>query len=191
MPAQDPGSAAGVSANVVEIEHVLSRMTYVAGRARQHERLMAAAGLDLDRAAVTILRNIAASDPVRPGVLAVRLSVEASHVTRQLRQLERIGYVVRVADPDDRRAQLVQLTDAGLAAVERIREVSRRGVELALADWTPDELERFAMLFRRLVHAFVAHTETPLDLPAEASAGRRPRVSSGVNTQARSDSSPP
>ncbi|WP_406222520.1 MarR family winged helix-turn-helix transcriptional regulator [Streptomyces canus] len=137
--------------------------TCVAGRARQHERLMAAAGLDLDRAAVAILRNIAASDPVRPGVLAVRLSVEASHVTRQLRQLERIGRVVRVADPDDRRAQLVQLADAGLAAVEGIREVSRRGVEPALADWTPDELERFATLFRRLVHGFVAHTETPLD----------------------------
>ena len=218
-------------------------MTYVAGRARQHERLMAAAGLDLDRAAVTILRNIAASDPVRPGVLAVRLSVEASHVTRQLRQLERIGYGVRVADPDDRRAQLVQLTDAGLAAVERIREGESRGVELALADWTPDELERFAMLFRRLVHAFVAHTETPLDVrpslrrPATAglvrggrqpagtvrlresgrlclvdrprgvredreaarqsSCSRPPKIlrpgagPSGVNAEARSDSSPP
>jgi DNA-binding MarR family transcriptional regulator len=171
MSAQNPASAAGVSANVVEIEYVLSRMTYVAGRARQHERLMAAAGLDLDRAAVAILRNIAASDPVRPGVLAVRLSVEASHVTRQLRQLERIGHVVRIADPDDRRAQLVQLTDAGLAAVERIREASRRGVELALADWTPDDLERFATLCRRLVHDFVAHAETPLDLPDRASAG--------------------
>ncbi|MFF0091957.1 MarR family winged helix-turn-helix transcriptional regulator [Streptomyces canus] len=145
--------------------------SYAAWRARPHERLMAAAGLDLDRAAVTVLRNIAASDPVRPGVLAVRLSVEASHVTRQLRQLERIGYVVRVADPDDRRAQLAQLTDAGLAAVERIREASRRGVELALADWTPDELERFATLFRRLVHDFVAHTETPLGLPARGAAG--------------------
>ncbi|MFF0078126.1 MarR family winged helix-turn-helix transcriptional regulator [Streptomyces canus] len=174
MSAQNPAPTAGVSATVVDIECVLSRMTYVAGRARQHERLMAAAGLDLDRAAVTVLRNIAASDPVRPGVLAVRLSVEASHVTRQLRQLERIGYVVRVADPDDRRAQLVQLTDAGLAAEERIREVSRRGVELALADWTPDELERFATLFRRLVHDFVAHTETPLDLPARAVAGSSP-----------------
>ncbi|MEU0207468.1 MarR family transcriptional regulator [Streptomyces canus] len=191
MPAQKPAPTAGVSETVVEIEYVLSRMTYVAGRARQHERLMAAAGLDLDRAAVTILRNIAASDPVRPGVLAVRLSVEASHVTRQLRQLERIGYVVRVADPDDRRAQLVQLTDAGLAAVERIREVSRRGVELALADWTPDELERFATLFRRLVHDFVAHTETPLDLPAIATAARRPQPPSGVNARAfRGGSSP-
>ncbi|MEU9171191.1 MarR family transcriptional regulator [Streptomyces sp. NPDC048420] len=169
MPAHNPASAACVSANVIEIERVLSRMTYLAGRARQHERLMAVAGLDLDRAAVAILRNIAASDPVRPGVLAVRLSVEASHVTRQLRQLEQGGYVVRVADPEDRRAQRVQLTDAGLAAVERIREASRRGVEVALADWAPDELEQLAALFRRLVDDFVAHTETPLGLPGPAS----------------------
>ncbi|WP_329250773.1 MarR family winged helix-turn-helix transcriptional regulator [Streptomyces canus] len=124
------------------------------------------------------------------GVLAVRLSVEASHVTRQLWQLERIGYVVRVADPDDRRAQLVQLADAGLAVVERIREVSHRGVELALADRTPDELERFATLFRRLVHDFVAHSETPLDLPARVAA-RRPQASSRVDVQARRGSSSP
>ena len=169
MPAQNPASAASVSANVVDIERVLSRMTYLAGRARQHERLMAVAGLDLDRAAVSILRHIAESDPVRPGVLAVRLSVEASHVTRQLRQLERGGYVVRVADPQDRRAQRVQLTDTGLAAVARIREASRQGVELALADWAPEEVEQLAALFRRLVHDFVAHTETPLDLPVRAS----------------------
>ena len=172
MSPRNPTPAADVSAKVVEIERVLSRMTYLAGRARQHERLMAVAGLDLDRAAVAILRHIAESDPVRPGVLAVRLSVEASHVTRQLGQLERGGYVVRVADPEDRRARRVQLTDTGLAAVERIREASRRGVELALADWAPEELERLAVLLRRLVDDFVAHTEVPLD-----SAGRVSDVS--------------
>ncbi|CAM5332717.1 hypothetical protein AQI96_33665 [Streptomyces canus] len=98
---------------------------------------------------------------------------------------------MRVADPDDHRAQLVQLTGAGLAVVERIREAGRRGVELALADWTPDELERFATLFRRLVHDFVAHTETPPDLPARATAARRPQPSSGVNAQTHGDSSSP
>ncbi|MFE1835198.1 MarR family winged helix-turn-helix transcriptional regulator [Streptomyces sviceus] len=166
MSPRNPTPVADVSAKVVEIERVLSRMTYLAGRARQHERLMAVAGLDLDRAAVAILRHIAEGDPVRPGVLAVRLSVEASHVTRQLGQLERGGYVVRVADPEDRRARRAQLTDTGLAAVERIREASRRGVELALADWTPEELERLAVLLRRLVEDFVAHAEAPLDFAA-------------------------
>ncbi|GAA3806268.1 MarR family winged helix-turn-helix transcriptional regulator [Streptomyces coacervatus] len=153
---------APVSANVHDIERALTRVAYLAGRARQHERLMSVAGLALDRAAVMILRHIAESEPLRPGVLAVRLSVEASHVTRQLRQLERGGYVVRVVDPDDRRAQRVQLTDVGLAAVDRIGEASRRGLGLALADWSAEDLEQLAALFHRLVDDFIAHAEDPL-----------------------------
>lgn len=124
------------------------------------------AGLTLDRAAVAILRHIAESEPMRPGVLAVRLSVEASHVTRQLRQLEQAGHVVRIADPDDRRAQRVQITGLGLATVERIREVNRRGLEMALAGWSGEDLKQLASLFHRLVDDFVAHAEDPLPAPA-------------------------
>ncbi|MFI6338908.1 MarR family winged helix-turn-helix transcriptional regulator [Streptomyces sp. NPDC050535] len=158
-----PSPAEPVSTDVAAIEQALTRVAYLAGRARQHERLMAVAGLNLDRAAASILRSIAESEPVRPGVLAVRLSVEASHVSRQLRQLEKDGYVVRVQDPDDSRAHLIQLTDAGLVAVERIREVSRRGMEVALADWSPEDLRQFATLFHRLVDDFVTHAEAPVE----------------------------
>ncbi|WP_406440715.1 MarR family transcriptional regulator [Streptomyces sp. NBC_01613] len=172
MPAQRSASASvpanvptGASANVGDIERALTRVTYLAGRARQHERLMALAGLPLDRAAVAILRHIAESEPLRPGVLAVRLSVEASHVTRQLRQLERDGYVIRIADPDDRRAQRVRITDLGLAAVDRIREASRRGLEMVLAGWSGEDLEQLAALFHRLVDDFVAHAEDPVRMP--------------------------
>ncbi|WP_405650274.1 MarR family winged helix-turn-helix transcriptional regulator [Streptomyces sp. NBC_00019] len=156
------------SATLAEIERVLSRVAYLAGRSRRHERLMAMAGVPLDRAAVAILRHIAESEPLRPGVLAVRLSVEASHVTRQLRQLERGGYVIRVADPEDRRAQRVQLTDEGLAAVGRVREVGRRYLEQALGDWSEDDLRQLAALFHRLVDDFVGHAEDPVGPPLSA-----------------------
>jgi DNA-binding MarR family transcriptional regulator len=136
-PVAEPASTA-----LFAIEQALTRITYLAGRSRQHERLMAESGLSLDRAAVAILRHIAESEPLRPGVLAARLSVEASHVTRQLRQLERTGYVTRVPDPDDRRAQRVRLTEAGLGAVDRMRRVRRQGMELALAAWSPEELRQ-------------------------------------------------
>lgn len=148
-----------VPADVIEIEQALTRIAYLAGRARQHERLMSMAGLTFDRAAVAILRNITEGERQRPGELAVRLSVEASHVTRQLRQLEKGGYVARIPDPDDRRAQRIQLTDAGLAAVDRVQEVSRRGMEMALAHWSSEDLRQLAKLFRRLVDDFVAHAE--------------------------------
>jgi DNA-binding MarR family transcriptional regulator len=145
------------------IEHDLSRITYLAGRARQHERLMAYAGLSLDRAAAAILRHLAEGETMRPGVLAARLSVEASHVTRQLRQLEAAGYVQRIADPDDRRAQRVQLTEAGVAAVASIRDASRRGIAMALAGWSARDLHQLASLFRRLVDDFVSHADEPVD----------------------------
>ncbi|MEV2213236.1 MarR family transcriptional regulator [Streptomyces sp. NPDC050997] len=165
-PAPAPAlTPAPVRTTVAEIEGALTRVAYLAGRARQHERLMAVAGLALDRAAVSILRHIGESEPQRPGVLAVRLSVEASHVTRQIRELERGGYVVRVPDPEDRRARRVQLTEAGMAAVERIREVSRRGMGMALAGWSDEDLGQLATLFRRLVHDFVAHAEDQLEVP--------------------------
>ncbi|SOD90802.1 MarR family winged helix-turn-helix transcriptional regulator [Streptomyces sp. Ag109_G2-15] len=145
------------SPEVIDIERALTRITYLATRARQHERLMALAEVPLDRAAVALLRQIADSEPLRPGELAQRLGVEASHVTRTVQQLQRSGYVTRVPDPDDRRAQRIQLTDAGREAVARIREAGARGMQLALADWQPEELRQLATLFHRMVDDFLTY----------------------------------
>lgn len=96
------------------------------------------------------------------------MSVEASHITRQVQQMEKAGYVTRVPDPDDRRAQRVRLTAAGQEAVDRIREASRRGMQMALADWTPEELHQLATLFHRMVDDFVARAEEDVALSPRA-----------------------
>jgi hypothetical protein len=44
-------------------------------------------------------------------------------------------------------------------ALGGMREVRRRGMEAALADWSPDDLGRLAGLFHRLVDDFVRHAE--------------------------------
>ena len=145
------------SPEVIEIERALTRITYLSTRARQHERLMALAGVPLDRAAVALLRQIADSVPQRPGELAARLGVEASHVTRTVQQLQKSGYVTRVPDPEDRRAQRIELTDAGGEAITRIREAGVRGMQVALSAWSPEELGQLATLFHRMVDDFLAH----------------------------------
>jgi DNA-binding MarR family transcriptional regulator len=145
------------SPEVVEIERALSRITYLSTRARQHDRLMAIAGVPLDRAAVALLRQIVDSEPLRPGELAARLGVEASHVTRTVQQLQKSGYVTRVPDPADRRAQRIQLTGAGRYAIDRIREAGARGMQLALADWSSEELQQLATLFHRMVDDFLSY----------------------------------
>jgi DNA-binding MarR family transcriptional regulator len=151
--------AAAVSADVTEIEQDLTRISYLTGRVRNHERLMALAGVPLDRAAVALLRQVGDSEPLRPSELAARLGVEGSHITRQVQRLEKAGYVTRVPDPDDHRAQRVQLTAAGQEAVDRIREASYRGMQMALADWSPRDLHRLATLFRRMVGDLLAQAE--------------------------------
>ncbi|MFD5133871.1 MarR family winged helix-turn-helix transcriptional regulator [Streptomyces olindensis] len=145
------------SPEVTEIERALTRITYLSTRARQHDRLMALAGVPLDRAAVALLRQIADCEPLRPGELATRLGVEASHVTRTVQQLQMSGYVTRVPDPDDRRAQRIELTEAGARAIAKVREAGVRGMQMALSDWSPEELRQLATLFHRMVDDFLAH----------------------------------
>jgi DNA-binding MarR family transcriptional regulator len=117
-----------------------------------------------------LLRQIAESESLRPGELALRLGVEASHVTRQVHRLEKAGYVRRVPDPDDRRAQRIELTQPGLAAVERIREAGCRGMQMALAAWSPQDLRQLAGLFRRMVDDFVVHAVEDDPEPAAVTA---------------------
>jgi DNA-binding MarR family transcriptional regulator len=148
---------APASSDVIGIERALNRISCLNSRARQHDRLMAMSGLRLDRAAVALLRQMADSGPMRPGELAARLEVEASHITRQVQQLRKAGYVSRAPDPDDRRAQRVELTPAGRDAIDRIRVTSSRGMQMALAEWTPAELQRLAALFHGMVDDFLAH----------------------------------
>ncbi|MFI1071656.1 MarR family winged helix-turn-helix transcriptional regulator [Streptomyces puniciscabiei] len=158
MPTESLSDLPVASPEVIEIERALTRITYLGTRARQHERLMALAGVPLDRAAVALLRQVADCEPLRPGELAQRLGVEASHVTRTVQQLQKAGYVLRVPDPVDRRAQRIRLTDAGREAVGRVREAGARGVQLALAGWRPEDLRQMAALFHRMVDDFLAYT---------------------------------
>ncbi|MET7486971.1 MarR family transcriptional regulator [Streptomyces sp. NPDC005538] len=153
-----PVPTAPASPEVTEIERALTRITYLSTRARQHDRLMALAGVPLDRAAVALLRQVADSEPLRPGELAHRLGVEASHVTRTVQQLQKSGYVTRVPDPDDRRAQRIELTEAGQKAVASVRDAGARGMQMALAEWSTDELQQLATLFHRMVDDFLKYS---------------------------------
>jgi DNA-binding MarR family transcriptional regulator len=142
---------------VIVIEEALGRIAYLLTRARRHELVKTAAAVPIDRAAAVVLRHLAEVEAIRPSDLAVVLSVEPPHVTRQVRLLERLGYVSCEVDELDRRAQLVRLTSAGREALERILEVSRQALQAVLSDWTQDELTTMAALFPRMVDEYLAY----------------------------------
>lgn len=160
----------------MELERALARVAYLLTRVRRHDQAMLKCGITMDRASVPLLRLLADSEePLRLGELASRLDVEAPHVSRQIQRLEKAGYVERVSDPDDRRAQLVRPTASGRRAVEAIREVLREWMSDALADWTPEDLKALAVLNHRMVDNFLDHAEIIGDFGATARE-RRPRT---------------
>ncbi|MRH88893.1 MarR family transcriptional regulator [Nocardia sp. SYP-A9097] len=162
------------AAHIVELEGALARVTYLLTRFRRHDLAMAKCGITMDRASVPLLRVLAdAAEPMRLGELATRLDVEAPHVSRQIQRLEKAGYVERVTDPDDRRAQRVCPTPAGRRAVDAVRDVLRHWMTEALSDWTTEDLEALAVLNHRMVDGFLAHAEQMGDLGASA---REPRT---------------
>ncbi|GAA2452863.1 MarR family transcriptional regulator [Actinomadura vinacea] len=145
MPPPPPPSG------IVEIERALSKISHLLTRARRHDRTVAEAGVPVDRAAVPLLRLLAdAGEPMRPGELAARLAVEAPHVTRLVQRLEKAGYVERVPDPGDGRAQRVRLRAAGRDAVDCICEVGHRWMAEALSGWSPEDRRRLADLVDRM-----------------------------------------
>ncbi len=165
MPGTQPAPAApaaaetaGTGTDAAEILRAITRIGYLITRNRRHDLVRTVAAVPLDRAAVMVLQQLAETGPVRPGGLAARLEVEAPHVTRQVQRLQQAGYATRTPDPDDRRAQLIGLTPAGMAASDRIRQAGTGGMQAALAHWPPQELHQLATLLHRMVDDFLAYS---------------------------------
>lgn len=64
--------------------------------------------------------------------------------------------VERRPDPSDGRASRVYLTVGGRHALERVRAVQRGEILASIADWAPEDQQRFAELMSRFAHSFLA-----------------------------------
>jgi DNA-binding MarR family transcriptional regulator len=86
----------------------------------------------------------------RVGELARRAGVTKQAMAEAVAGLERRGYVRRQPDPSDGRAQLVQLTEAGQAALRRGRAVAESIHDRWTALLGEREMERLVNLLERL-----------------------------------------
>jgi DNA-binding MarR family transcriptional regulator len=63
--------------------------------------------------------------PMTPGALAIRERVRPPSMTRVIASLADLGFVDRVAHPDDGRQVLVSVSDAGVELIEAERRASQ------------------------------------------------------------------
>lgn len=101
------------------------------------------------------LLNVGHSDePLRMSDIANRLVLSPGGATKVIDRLEEMSYVERIPDPTDRRATLLQITQAGRQAMARNRAIVDAGLEAIWAEHvTDDEARLIVDVMNRVVHA--------------------------------------
>jgi DNA-binding MarR family transcriptional regulator len=89
-------------------------------------------------------------DGLRMGELSKRMMVTGGNVTGITDQLEREQLVVRVLDPNDRRAYAVKLTTAGRAAFAEMARVHESWIEELLQDISSDDKAQLITLLSQM-----------------------------------------
>lgn len=88
---------------------------------------------------------------MRSGTLAEAMFSDASTISRQVAGLVKRGLIERRADPDDGRASVLTVTDAGRELAEQLRKRRVEMLEHIVADWDRADREQLATLLRRFV----------------------------------------
>ncbi|MCA1945466.1 MAG: MarR family transcriptional regulator [Desulfovibrio sp.] len=109
-------------------------------------------------------RNAGGRELFSQDELATLLKVDKATVTRAMAPLERAGYVVRTADPDDRRIRRVQLTPKALAIEADFFAILYRWSD-ALLEGIPEDKQGELFTLLRMV---LANADRMADGPRSA-----------------------
>lgn len=135
MTADQPGE--------LDVDYELTRLL----RRSRARGLRLAAELDasLDFTSYLLLMAIYdQGDGLRGSDLAESFGVHKSTISRSIGTLEKLGFVERVSDPDDGRAQLLTPTVDAARKIARIRERGHGWLAGVLAEWSTAERTAFA-----------------------------------------------
>ncbi|MEV8503761.1 MarR family winged helix-turn-helix transcriptional regulator [Actinoplanes sp. NPDC051475] len=100
------------------------------------------------------MRVIATTPGCRVFDVAAQLQITVGAASKTVDRIEAVGHCVRRPNPDDRRSSLIELTEAGAAALSDAEVVFEDEVQVRVgAVLSPAELEQLAGLLERLREA--------------------------------------
>lgn len=135
---------------------VIGRM----GRLAKHlERAIAQTFSDFDLTVaefdvLAALRRSGQPYQLSPTALFQTLMVTSGTMTHRIDQLERVGLVQRIPDPNDRRGTLIELTSEGFDRIEQAVVAHVENEHRLLSELKLSEREALAILLRKLLISF-------------------------------------
>ncbi|SJN46673.1 Transcriptional regulator, MarR family [Microbacterium esteraromaticum] len=152
---RDGAEPAGAKLEGAELDQAVTRVEHELGRLFARIRIgwrdaAATVHPDLQPVGYQVLTSIANAGTTSAGAIIERLQVDKSVVSRQLRQLEQLGLVESIRDPDDRRARLLVVTDLAKERIALARAEYEGRIGDRLSGWSATDLEHFADLLGEL-----------------------------------------
>jgi DNA-binding MarR family transcriptional regulator len=121
---------------------------------REMERIFARHGLNTANFDVlATLRRAGRPFALSPGELAASMLVTSGTMTNRIDQLEKIGHVVRVRNPDDGRGFHVRLTAQGLVVIEAAIVDHVANQRRLISALPPDQQDALNDILRRFTQA--------------------------------------
>lgn len=98
-----------------------------------------------------VLDILRVNGALRPSVISQRLGISRAQLSKALRVLKDLALVEQMSDDTDRRAQATQLSDRGIAFMERAARQRYDAAQLVASVMTSGEQAIFAELCRKAV----------------------------------------
>jgi DNA-binding MarR family transcriptional regulator len=132
--------------------------------------------VELSASAAFVLNRVCREGPIRLTVLAAKEGISQPAMTQLVQRLERQGLVARLADPEDGRAALIGITDAGQRLLDDRKRIRRQRLTLLLETLTPEETSTLWLSARvayPVLRRLAANANCPVDETADTSDDQR------------------
>ncbi|MFD4420961.1 MarR family winged helix-turn-helix transcriptional regulator [Agromyces sp. NPDC058484] len=121
----------------------------------------------IDRSVYLLLSRLHLQGPMSIGELSDAFRLDASTLQRQTSSAMRAGLVERIPDPDGGIARKFAVTTEGQARLDAARERSIRTLDRILAEWSLDDVNRFADLLHRFNLDIESYSDAATSRPRE------------------------
>jgi len=102
-----------------------------------------------------LAREIGGKEGASQSQISSGLVVSAANITRLIDSLEKIGLLKRFASADDRRVNLIKITDKGRSLLDEVLPKYADFITNVFSSFSKKEKETFLFLIRKTVNVFV------------------------------------
>lgn len=112
---------------------------------------------NLGQGQIHILLTLFQKDNISQDSLSKELKLDKTTVTRAIKKLEESGYIIRVPSSQDRRVNLIYLTDKAKSIQKEISSTMLAWTEILSDGFTAEEKEQFLNMLRRTADNAVSY----------------------------------